>query len=823
LAQRLVSYLVLDTELPSLWRNIRERILAAQITAHFGREKVMEWFLNSAKYGEYLYGADAAARAYFGKSATKLTLAEAAMLTAISETPSINPLTGSLILKARQDKIIQRMLVDGSIRADEALIAIREDVHFQTQAVTDQIAPEFTSLVLLQLGSVLPLERLARGGYDIITTLDYDLQMEAACASEVQIARTRESSEQAVTSINPLCDAARLLPTLKTEPEKPPQDLNVSVVIVEPHSGQILALVGDDSNGMAPNSPSDHPAGTIVSPFLYLTGFTRGISPATLLWDIPQNNGMDGSEAQLGNQPSDIPVQYHGPVRLRTAFVNDYLAAADTVLQQVGVKNVWLTLKRFGIPLPVIDPAEFKVANDIYSQSVNLVDIVQAYAVLANQGIMTGRPISNGAPESDGDSIQPTSILRVLDADGIVWLDWSTPHSRSIVSSQLAYLTTDVLRDEYARWPSLGHPNALEIGRPVGAKVGISINGKSTWTVGFLPQLVIGVWVGHSQEGSGRISEEIPAGLWHAIIQFASKQMPVQDFNLPEGVNRVQVCDPSGLLVSELCPSIVQEVFLTGNEPTQVDDLYQKFYINRETGLLATVFTPLEMVEEKVYIVLPPKAVSWAEEAGLPIPPDTYDVIYATLNASQDARIASPEIFDHVGGKITISGSAAGDGFSFFRLQVGKGLYPQQWIQIGEDIDYPVDDGVLGTWDTEDQEGLYVIQLLVVRQDQRIDRAISQVTIDNTNPQVEIIAPLEGESFDILEGEKLQMWVTASDNLELKRVEFHIDGQQQSVLGKPPFIILWPAQLGEHTLMVKAYDLAENSSEASVSFSVLKK
>jgi hypothetical protein len=179
-------------------------------------------------------------------------------------------------------------------------------------------------------------------------------------------------------------------------------------------------------------------------------------------------------------------------------------------------------------------------------------------------------------------------------------------------------------------------------------------------------------------------------------------------------------------------------------------------------------------------------------------------------------------MFDHVGGMINISGSAGGNDFSYYRLQVGQGLYPQQWIQIGEDVDHPVSNGLLGTWDTTGLEGLYVVQLLVVRQDQQVDRAMLQVTIDNKGPQVQVLNPLAGEQFAYQQGENLIMQVSASDNLVLDRVEIYVDDRLESTLLEPPFVILWTAQVGEHTLSVKAYDLAGNQSEVTTSFSVHK-
>jgi hypothetical protein len=259
---------------------------------------------------------------------------------------------------------------------------------------------------------------------------------------------------------------------------------------------------------------------------------------------------------------------------------------------------------------------------------------------------------------------------------------------------------------------------------------------------------------------------------------------------------------------------------LQGSEPTQVDNLYQKFQINRESGLLATVFTPDDMVEEKIFMVVPPLAAGWAEITGLPVPPNTYDAIYSPENKSQNVYISDPLLFDHINGEVRIIGRANGPGFSNYRVQVGQGLNPQQWIQVGDDVNMPVQDGLLGTWDTNGLEGLYVIQLQVVRDDQRVDRALLQVTIDNEQPEVNIIAPVEGEVIPYQRGGRLMVQVEPADNLMVERVEFYIDDRLESVLVQQPYIILWQMGMGEHRVTIKVYDLAGNMNETTNTFLV---
>ncbi len=210
-------------------------------------------------------------------------------------------------------------------------------------------------------------------------------------------------------------------------------------------------------------------------------------------------------------------------------------------------------------------------------------------------------------------------------------------------------------------------------------------------------------------------------------MQVASQNLPRDSWAAPADVSVINVCDPSGMLPTSDCPNLVSEVFLSGNEPVQPDNMYRRYAVNRETGLLATVFTLPQLVEERVYLVVPPEARSWAESKGLEIPPATYDVIQPP-QINPDVIIMSPELFTEVDGIVNIMGTAAGEGFVSYRVLVGQGLNPQEWIQVAEGNE-PVTSNVLAEWDTNGLSGLYAVQLQVVRDDQRVDTAIIQVTV----------------------------------------------------------------------------------------------
>jgi membrane peptidoglycan carboxypeptidase len=701
LAQKLVSGLLLWGEPPSPRRSLRERLLAAQLTAEFGREKILEWYLNSADYGGYAFGVESAAQLYFGKPAAQLDLGESALLAALSQAPALNPFDAPEAAEELRQKALQAMLDQGLISPEAAAQASAHPPAILPSpkgggagdGAGDDVA--FVNLALDQLGQRFDPERVRRGGLMVVTTLDYDLQLQADCAVKNGIARLAGETTPIPAADGSECKAALLLPSLPGGTNLP--DASASVLVLDPRSGQVLAAVGDVRRGQAGAYLQSHPAGTLLTPFLYLTGFTRGLSPASLGWDIP--GGL-----------ANFDGHYRGPVRLRTAIVNDYLPPAAAVLEQMGAESVGRIAAPFGL---TIHPDVHLLQDDI---SISPLEAAAAYAVFADQGTLAGQALN-------GDAIRPVAVLKVTGVDGSLWADWTTPAVQAVVSPQLAFLVTDVLSDDPARWPALGHPNPLELDRPAAAKASRALDLSAAWIAGYTPQRVAVVWLGGNE-----VAPVLAADLWHAVMEYAVRSLPPENWSVPAGVTTVSVCDPSGLLPTAACPNVISEVFLSGNEPIQADTLYQSFEVDRETGLLATVFTPPEMVETRVYLVVPAEARAWAEAEGLPVPPTEYDAIQA-MPVLPDVHITSPLLFAQLSGPVNIRGTAAGADFASYRLEFGQGLNPQAWTQIGTDSNTPVTEALLGVWDTSGLNGLYALRLLVVRSDRRVEQAVVVVTI----------------------------------------------------------------------------------------------
>lgn len=802
LAQRLVGEMLLLGDTPDANNGLRLNLLAAQATSKYGREAILTWYLNSADYGQHAYGLDAAAHVYFGKPAAQLSLAEAAMLAATAEAPSLNPIDAPDIAVQRQGAVLQTMLALGMISREQAVSANARPIQVQAAAeMPAPLAPDYVELLLAQLYSQLGRGRVARGGLQVVSTLDIDMQQQAQCAVRVQLARL--SGEMPLTgSGEEPCEASRLLPTLNAGQLLPGASLDAGVVVFSADGGQVLALVGDPT--------AAHMPGSILMPFIYLTAFTRGLSPATLVWDVP--GSLPPGLEDVANHDDE----FHGPMRIRTALANDYVVPAMSTLTQIGPANVWRTAQQSGLAsLPVYyDEQAYRLITD--AGQTTLLETAQAYNMLADQGKLSGQRFGN--PQAP---ITASAILQVRDSSGRSLLDWSQPQQQAVVSPQLAYVVTDVLSDELARQPAYGRPNNLEIGRPAAVKTGQTASGTDVWTVGYSPQYTVGVWLGVSTSDDAlNLSPMAAAGIWHALMKSVHGQQTVMAFEEPLGINKINVCDPSGLLPTEDCPRVVEELFLAGTEPQQLDNLYRTFLVNRQTGRLATVHTPSEFVDEQVYLVVPPDAVEWARQAGLEVPPEDYDVIFNPSENQGPVAISSPAMFDYVSGEVQVRGSADLEDLGYYRLQIGEGLYPRQWLQIGADVSTPVSDGLLVAWDTAGLDGLYALQLLAVGEDQSVESTTIQVTVDNRPPLVTLTVPEEGQQFAFPSERNVTFQAQVSDNIGVARVEFYLDGVRLSSLIQAPFAVPWQGDAGQHTLRVVATDLAGNQGEAEVVFTM---
>ncbi len=797
IAERLASDLLLSQEPPGLRRALRMRILAAQLISEVGRLKVLEWYLNSAYFGRLSYGAESAARLYLDKSASELSLGEAALIVPLAATPALNPLDSPVAALERQHAALDILYTQGTISADERSRGLEQALALRKSAPENiSLAPAFTSQVIADAAQRLGLQRLERGGMRITTTLDFDLQLQVGCLTATQLNRLEGHEADVPLPDGSPCLAARLLPTLANQGLLP-AEAAASALVLDPRSGQILALLGDRTLMRETPALQTHEPGSLLTPFAAVAAFARGFGPASLMWDIP--------DIQKGEQFARLTAKdYHGPVRLRQAIANDYLGPQMRLIDQVGAVNVW----RLATSLGLEGLSEERSSQTVLSGGrLSPLEIAAGYSAFANLGVVYGQRLPGAGV------VKPASILYIEDNNGLALFDGTRAESQSLLSPSLAYLVHAVLGDESARWPSLGFPNPLEIGRPAGAKTGITTAGRDAWVAGYTPLRLVVVWMGLPGDASERVNVQQAAGVWHALIQYTSRDLPLADWQMPAGLNRVNVCDPSGKLPTANCPALVSELFLDGNEPVSNDTLFQSVQVNLETGRLATVFTAPALVEDHVYMIVPPEARVWAEASGLELAPEVYDVIQAPVPAP-DVHITSPAMFTYVHGKVSVRGSAAGSDLVSYRLQAGEGLNPKSWLQIGQENRATLREGTLGEWDTSGLNGLYALRLVVVRSDNRVENSIVQVTIDNTPPKVSLTYPMDGQVFSVGKDAQLTFQAAVTDGVGVQKLEWIVDDRVVDENLVAPYSITWTSSAGGHTLQLRATDLAGNQSES---------
>jgi hypothetical protein len=451
-------------------------------------------------------------------------------------------------------------------------------------------------------------------------------------------------------------------------------------------------------------------------------------------------------------------------------------------------------------------PQSDLVKERLEDTAVSLMDMSAAIGIMANGGNRVG--------VTEGDQIRPVAILEVEDASGRSVYQ-HTSESSPILSQQLAFLMSDAMSDETARWPSFGQSNPLEIGRPAGAVSGSSTDDRDFWTIGFTPDRVVGVWVGPDEGDNPNAVTPLngAAPIWHAAMKYAVKDLPGRSWESPLGVSEIEVCDPSGLLPTDYCPAIVREVYIAGTEPTTLDNLYRPYRINRETNKLATLYTPVELVDERVYLLPPPEAQAWAEESGLEKPPEEYDTIYQE-EANPDVRISSPQAFEFVRGDVPIRGVVSPDDFSFYRLQFGSGLNPDSWIQIGEDT-YETRRGLLGTWDTTDLTGLYTLQLVTVGEEGQVISTSHHVTVDNDPPEIIQVWPDPADIPSYRVGEEGVFQVDVIEDYGLREVTFNLNDRIIARPSAPPYSLRHRFSVpGEYVFSVWSIDEAGNYAES---------
>lgn len=775
-------------------------VLSQRLNQTRTKDQILSWYINGAYFGNGAYGFDSAALLYFGRHAPELTLGELALLARVADSPDLNPYQTPHVARLRQIEAMEHLYAKGLVTRESVRSIILLPAEFRQESQAGRFPEGYAwlgSQIWEHMEALIGPPGASSGGLRILASIDADMQAQAACGLQAHIVRLNNSIAVEAEAPGPpeRCAAGENLAPLR------PGEIGVdhqigsgAAVWMDPRTGEVLALY---STGWDPSVSDQVEAGQAIYPFIYLAAFAEGSAPGTMVLDVPRARQPDPGL---------------GPVRMRVALANGLSYAALNTLDLAGLETVQRIRVQMG--LDSLEWIESPRRGEALETRLSLLNLAEAYAILANEGRRV-------AVELDSGRLEPIFIRSIVNASG----DTVYEHDRqfrAVVSRELAFMINDVLRDRGALDPELGDYGRLLVDWPSAALAAEAGGGSSTLALGYGPELLGLIWMGNAD---GRPSVQVDrfngaAPVWQALMRYASLDRPASDWERPPGLEAIEVCDPSGLLPDQDCPRVVTEIFPLGAGPVVSDDLYQTLQVNSATGRLATIETPVEQIDERTYLVPPSGAEAWAEQVGLPRPPEEYDEISEDITGRGEARIEEPSLFAVVSGEVAIRGHARPQDFAFYRLQFGQGLNPDRWIQLGQETDKKVWGGILGTWNTAGLSGLYTVQLLAVDQGGTIHSAAVPVTVDNQPPEAVISHPFQTQE---VSGSRLLVEVKAEDNVEVGSVLLYLDGRLIARLTEPPYLVdIHLPAVGSHLLNALVEDVAGNSTQADgVRFTVV--
>lgn len=617
----------------SLRRKLREAILAWQLTQRKSKDHILALYLNQTYYGGMAYGIEAASQTFFGKPARRLDLAECALLAGLPQAPAVyNPFTDLASARKRQKVVLNLMAADGVITAEQGQLAEREELVLAESPYPIE-APHFVMLVRNQIDRLYSPEdiyALARqGGLVVHTTLDLDWQHQAEEAITHQLAELQRSPDDLGHNVN-----------------------NAALIALDPHTGDILALVGSPdyfnvaNSGAIDMAISPRQPGSALKPLVYAAALdpispTGGWTAATMLLDVSTSFLTADGKAYT---PANYDLREHGPVLVRTALASSLNIPAVKTLDHVGLNSLFSFGTKLGIST-LGDPKDYDLSLALGGGAVRLIDLTAAYGAFANGGYR----------------VEPQAIQEMRNLKGdLLYAAPGAVHQR-VMDERVAWLISDILSDNDARRLGFGANSLLRLDRPAAVKTGTTSNFHDNWTVGYTPDLVVGVWSGNTNYEPMREVNGLSgaAPIWHQFMRTVLAEQPVQEFIQPTGLTQVEICALSGMLPGEACPYRRKEWFIQGTQPRQVDTLYRQVFLDKLTSRLADENTTPEHRQRQVVLNLPPEAESWAQSQGLMLYSALQQNGQVSTSGAQDARL-TPAVPPLQADALNISSPATG-------------------------------------------------------------------------------------------------------------------------------------------------------------------
>lgn len=606
ITQQLIKNSILSPE-RTLQRKVKEAVLAVELEQRFGKDKILEMYLNQIPYGNRTYGIEAAAQQYFGTSAANVNVAQAALLASLPQAPSYYSPYGSHFedLKRRQEYILQRMADLHMISADEAAAAKKEDLQFIPPR-ENILAPHFVFYVKEQLEKEFGERIVEQGGLKVTTTLDMRLQTIA----EDSLKKRQEGLKKLGAS-------------------------NAALTALNPKTGDILAMVGSidyfnqDIDGNVNVAVRHRSPGSSIKPFVYGAAFAKGYPPSTIVMDAVTDFGQ-------GYSPKDYDLQERGPLTMRQALSNSLNIPAVQTLYLAGVKNAVNFANKMGL-VSLTDPNRYGLSLVLGGGEVTLLDETSAYGVFANEGVR----------------FPYRSILKVENTSEVLFdaLAIETP-GQAVVDPQITRLVTDVLSDNSARSLVFGVNTPLQLGsRPVAAKTGTTQDFRDGWTMGFTPSLVTGVWVGNNDNspmGKRADGVVVAAPIWNDFMRQALVGTPIEQFvkpsppdNLPYDILKGQLPEIKAKWVPETGEIYSLDCPINLGQPRTFKELHSLLYYVRRDN--PTGPPPTDAQSDPQFDSWEQAAATWREAHNTKVKDNPAEPIHVASLPTPTCTVSNPE------------------------------------------------------------------------------------------------------------------------------------------------------------------------------------
>jgi penicillin-binding protein 1A len=576
LTQQLARNLYLSSA--KLWtRKIRETLTALQIERTYSKPEILEMYLNHMYFAHSSYGIEAAARKYFHKNVDSLKVEESALLIGILQRPKdYSPYWHPDAAKKRRNIVMNCMLQCGHLIQTEYDSLCQLDLNvIDQEEEKNTIAPYFCEYVRQLMEKKYGLG-IYTDGLSIYTSLDTRIQACADTAVKAFIPnREKEIWEKIIQKkqftkwLDPPPETDDEIEIVLTDSTLIDSLLNTHAIVqtaliaMNNSNGHILAMIGGRDFKQSKFNravQAKRQPGSAFKPIVYTVAIDNGYPPCFELLNQPVVLFMpDGSRWS----PRNINLSTGGPTTLREALLKSINLVSIRLVQEViPPAKVTSYAKKFGFSTPIqpYDAIALGVSNVIP------LELVSAFSVYANKGVL----------------IEPTAILRVEDKDGNI-LEEIVPQREDIISEASSYIMTNMLQSVIKQGSGSSVRWRYGFNRPAGGKTGTTNEFTDAWFIGFTPQITAGVWVGIDGDislGDGQQGSAIALPIWAPFMKMAhdSLKLPVLDFEVPQGVEQVKICNENKKIARESCPYTINEIFLSNYIPRDTCNIHLPAY-----------------------------------------------------------------------------------------------------------------------------------------------------------------------------------------------------------------------------------------------------